>query len=143
MTKKGKKLTKLEKQKQKQQKREEDDEEEDEQETNESSSTTTESTSVDTTTKSSSSISDIAPTKIRSVVTDIIYCDICTFPIEYCEFSDQWSTKCEKFLAEKYPKVRDELVQLRENDKNKNKKSKCIACYLCIHCIFITCGFYQ
>ena len=82
---------------------------------------TNESTSESTTSVEASTSSQ--PTTTREVK-DIIYCPICTLPIEYCEFTNQWD-KCEKYLAEHYPAVRDELVQLRENDKNKNKKGLC------------------
>ncbi|EFC37336.1 predicted protein [Naegleria gruberi] len=49
------------------------------------------------------------------------YCAECSFPIEYCEFSDKWPL-CEKWLETRFPEKLKELIELREGDKNKNKK---------------------
>src|SRR3989338_9278895 len=49
------------------------------------------------------------------------YCAECTYPIEYCEFSDKWPL-CEKWLESKFPEKLKELIELRDGDKNKNKK---------------------
>jgi len=76
-----------------------------------------------TTTEPSSSTTLSSTAEAAPIRTDIVYCKVCSLPIEYCEFHDKW-VECEKWLAEFHPSMRDQLVELRENDKNKNKKIK-------------------
>ncbi|ORX85383.1 translation machinery-associated protein 22 [Anaeromyces robustus] len=77
------------------------------------------------------------------VVTDIIYCEVCHLPIEYCEFSPS-KEKCKKWLKENHPELANEADtntgeeateskhQTRggkgmvrdESDKKKNKVTK-------------------
>lgn len=49
----------------------------------------------------------------------VTYCPECTYPIDYCEFSDKWPL-CEKWL-EAFPEKLKELRELREHDKYKDK----------------------
>ncbi|KAG2381872.1 hypothetical protein C9374_005664 [Naegleria lovaniensis] len=49
----------------------------------------------------------------------VIYCPECTYPMEYCEFSDKWPL-CEKWL-EAFPEKLKELRELRDHDKYKDK----------------------
>ncbi|KAL9647699.1 hypothetical protein ABK040_015188 [Willaertia magna] len=51
----------------------------------------------------------------------VIYCPECSYPIEFCEFSDKWKL-CAKWLEVHHPKVLAELNELRDQDKNKDKK---------------------
>ncbi|KAF7975237.1 hypothetical protein HWV62_10204 [Athelia sp. TMB] len=37
---------------------------------------------------------------------DVLYCESCTFPVEYCEFGSRF-TKCKEWLQEDYPDLYD------------------------------------
>jgi len=51
----------------------------------------------------------------------VIYCPECTYPMEFCEFSDKWLL-CSKWLEANYPETLAILTELRGQDKNKDKK---------------------
>ncbi len=56
-------------------------------------------------------------------IVDFLHLLACNLPIEYCEFSDRFETDCIPYLEKHFPEKLKELIELRENDKNKDKKS--------------------
>ena len=64
---------------------------------------------------------------------EVVYCPICTFPLEYCEYSDNFA-QCKKWLAinspESYPELSEEFEKIRngesvpEEEKKEQPRSK-------------------
>lgn len=48
---------------------------------------------------------------------EVIYCPICTFPLEYCEFSENFR-ECKKWLASNHPEVYPDLSEEFEKIRN-------------------------
>ncbi|KXJ29372.1 density-regulated protein homolog [Exaiptasia diaphana] len=60
----------------------------------------------------------------------LLYCGVCTMPVEYCEFSPE-AEKCKEWLKENDPDLYDEMNQVAEgvggmdiNDKDKKRQTR-------------------
>lgn len=55
----------------------------------------------------------------KTTTAEVVYCPICTFPLEFCEFSDTF-TDCKKWLAfnhpEAYPDLSEEFEKIRNGE---------------------------
>ena len=58
---------------------------------------------------------------------EVIYCPICTFPLEYCEFSERFN-ECKKWLAvnhpEVYPELEEEFTKIRNGETIPEEEEK-------------------
>jgi density-regulated protein DRP1 len=59
----------------------------------------------------------------------VVYCAVCTFPVEFCEFSDNF-TSCKKWLAvhhpEAYPELSEEFERIRNGEEPVEEEKKAV-----------------
>lgn len=48
---------------------------------------------------------------------EVLYCPVCTFPLEYCEYSERFN-ECKKWLAVNHPEVYPDLAEVFEKIRN-------------------------
>ena len=53
----------------------------------------------------------------KNAPVQVIYCPVCTFPLEYCEYSETFN-QCKKWLAVNHPEIYPELAEEFEKIRN-------------------------
>ncbi|OMJ79069.1 hypothetical protein SteCoe_20967 [Stentor coeruleus] len=63
----------------------------------------------------------------KPIPIEVIYCPICTFPIEYCEYSETFN-ECKKWLAinhpEAYPDLAEDFAKIRNGETIPEEEKK-------------------